>query len=76
MQKGGYRMRVFDYSFLNNGLLPASLVNLTSGIVSLKTMAGVRKDEYAGIFTELESIAKVRMPSKESLPAMSVSMLS
>ena len=60
MQKGGYRMRVFDYSFLNNGLLPASLVNLTSGIVSLKTMAGVRKDEYAGIFTELESIAKVQ----------------
>ena len=53
-------MRVFDYSFLNNGLLPASLVNLTSGIVSLKTMAGVRKDEYAGIFTELESIAKVQ----------------
>ena len=60
MQKGGYRMRVFDYSFLNNGLLPASLVNLTSGIVSLKTMAGVRKDEYAGIFTELESIARVQ----------------
>lgn len=53
-------MRVFDYSFLNNGLLPASLVNLTSGIVSLKTMAGVRKDEYAGIFTELESIARVQ----------------
>ena len=53
-------MRVFDYSFLNNGLLPASLVNLTSGIVSLKTMAGDRKDEYAGIFTELESIAKVQ----------------
>ena len=53
-------MRVFDYSFLNNGLLPANLVNLTSGIVSLKTMAGVRKDEYAGIFTELESIAKVQ----------------
>ena len=53
-------MRVFDYSFLNNGLLPASLVNLTSGIVSLKTMAGVRKDEYAGIVTELESIARVQ----------------
>lgn len=53
-------MRVFNYSFLNNGLLPANLVNLTSSIVSLKTMAGVRKDEYAQVFTELESIAKVQ----------------
>ncbi len=53
-------MKVFDYSFLNNGLLPASLINLTSSIASLKTMAGVRKDEYARVFTELESIAKVQ----------------
>ena len=53
-------MRVFNYSFLNNALLPANLVNLTSSIVALKTMAGVRKDEYAQVFTELESIAKVQ----------------
>ena len=53
-------MRVFDYSFLNNGLLPARFINLTSGIASLKTMAGVRKEEYAQVFTELESIAKVQ----------------
>ena len=53
-------MRKFDYSFLNNGLLPASLVNLTSNIAVLKTMAGVRKDEYTQIFTELESVAKVQ----------------
>ena len=53
-------MRKFDYSFLNNGLFPAGLINLTSGIASLKTMAGVRKDEYAQIFTELESIARVQ----------------
>ena len=33
-------------------------MNLTSGITSMKTMAGVRKDEYAQVFTELESIAK------------------
>lgn len=38
-------MRRFDYSFLNNGLLPAKLVNLTANIASLKTMAGVRKEE-------------------------------
>lgn len=53
-------MRKFDYSFLNNGLLPANLVNLTSSISSLKTMAGVRKEEYAKIFTELEVVAKVQ----------------
>lgn len=53
-------MRKFDYSFLNNGLLPANLVNLTSGISTLKTMAGVRKEEYTKIFTELEAVAKVQ----------------
>lgn len=53
-------MRKFDYSFLNNGLLPARLVNLTSSICELKTMAKVRKDEYAKIFTELEHVAKIQ----------------
>ena len=53
-------MRKFDYSFLNNGLLPASLINLTSGIAELKTMAGIRKEEYNKIFTELEAVAKVQ----------------
>lgn len=53
-------MRKFDYSFLNNGLLPANLINLTSGIASLKTMAGVRKEEHQQIFTELEKVAKVQ----------------
>lgn len=53
-------MRKFDYSFLSNGLLPANLVNLTSNISALKTMAGVRKEEYAQIFTDLEAVAKVQ----------------
>ena len=60
MQKGIVIMRRFDYSFLNNGLLPANLVNLTANISALKTMAGVRKEEFTQIFTELESIAKVQ----------------
>ena len=60
MQKGWHDMRKFDYSFLKNGLLPATLVNLTSDISALKTMAGVRKEEYAQIFTELEAVAKVQ----------------
>ncbi len=45
MQIGGLPIRRFDCSFLNDGLLPANLVNLTAGIASLKAMAGVRKDE-------------------------------
>ncbi len=66
-------MRKFDYSFLNNGLLPAGLVNLTASIASLKTMAGVRKDDYANVFTELElsprySLSKAQTPSRALLP--------
>ena len=53
-------MRKFDYSFLNNGLLPSGLVNLTTSIASLKTMAGVRKGGNLQIFTQLESIAKIQ----------------
>ena len=53
-------MRKFDYSFLHNGLLPANLINLTAGIASLKTMAGIRKEEHIRIFTELEAIAKIQ----------------
>lgn len=53
-------MRKFDYSFLNNGLLPSKFINLTSSIVALKTMAHVRKEEHAKIFTELEVVAKVQ----------------
>lgn len=53
-------MRKFDYSFLDNGLLPANLVNLTSVIYSLKTGAEIRKEEYEKLFVDLEKIAKVQ----------------
>lgn len=53
-------MRKFDYAFLDNGLLPANLLNLTTSIAELKTMAGLRKDEYKQIFTELEAVAKIQ----------------
>lgn len=59
-RNGGLIMRKFDYSFLNNALLPANLITLTSGIASLKTMACVRKEGYAKVFTELEAVAKVQ----------------
>ena len=53
-------MRIVDYSFLNNGFLPSNLLTLTMNIAELKTMAGIRKAEYAQIFTELEAVAKVQ----------------
>lgn len=53
-------MRKFDYSFLDNGMLPSNLVNTTSGIYALRTTAGVRKEDYPKVFTELESIARVQ----------------
>jgi Fic family protein len=53
-------MRKFDYSFLRYGNLPAQIVNMTSGISSLRTLAGIRKNEYSKVFTELEVIAMVQ----------------
>lgn len=53
-------MKKFDYSFLNNCLLPAKLLNLTTSIYSLRTMASTRKEEYAKVFTELEAVARVQ----------------
>ena len=53
-------MRKFDYSFLDNGLLPTNLINLTSAIYSLKTASNIRKEEFEKIFTELEKVAKVQ----------------
>ncbi len=53
-------MKRFDYSFLDNGLLPANLINITGTIYSLRTGADIRKDEYERIFTELEKIAVVQ----------------
>lgn len=53
-------MKKFDYSFLDNGLLPANMINITGTIYSLKTGANIRKDEYEKIFTQLEKMAVVQ----------------
>lgn len=53
-------MRIFDYSFLERGMIPAQFVNLTSSISAMKALEGVRKEENIKIFTELESIARVQ----------------
>ena len=53
-------MRKFNYSFLEKGLLPTSLINITASIYSFKTMSEIKKEQYEKIFTELEKIAKVQ----------------
>lgn len=53
-------MHIFDYSFLDNGLLPTEIVNLTSTISALKALANERRDKNQAVYTELESIARVQ----------------
>lgn len=53
-------MHIFDYSFLDNGLLPAALTNLTADIYALRSAAGFRQAANQKIFTELEQIARVQ----------------
>ncbi len=53
-------MRTFDYSFLETGTLPASLINITASIYTLKTKSGYRKGDFESIFTELEYIARLQ----------------
>ena len=45
-------MHHFDYSFLDNGMLPASLVSITSDIYALRVMAVNRKEQFENVFTE------------------------
>ena len=52
-------MRSFDYSFLEQGMLPATLVNIVSVIAELRERDKERKVSNREIFTFLESIAKV-----------------
>lgn len=53
-------MRKFDYSFLDNGNLPASIVNTIGGIYAWRTSTDARKEEHAQLFTALEKVAKVQ----------------
>jgi Fic family protein len=53
-------MHRYDYSFLDQGLLPARLINITGDIYTLQTLSLNRKEVYMDIFTELEAVAKVQ----------------
>ena len=60
MQKGAKDMHRFDYSFLDNGMLPAGLLNITTDIYSLRAMASDRKIQFEQVFSELAAIAKIQ----------------
>ena len=53
-------MHIFDYSFLDEGFLPAEIVNLTSTIAAFNAISGTRKDNNKNIYAELEKIARVQ----------------
>jgi Fic family protein len=57
---GTARMRYFDYSFLEHGMLPAGLVNVVSAIAELREREKERKDGFGEVFARLEGIAKVQ----------------
>lgn len=60
MQKGGAYMHIFDYTFLDKGLLPASLTNITANIYGLRSASGLRRSAHRQIFTELEKVARIQ----------------
>ena len=53
-------MHIFDYSFLDNGLLPAEMVNLTASIAAFNALSSERKDRNLRVYTQLEKIARVQ----------------
>ena len=60
MQKGVAYMHIFDYSFLDTGMLPAGLLNITADIYTLKAMSKGRKEQFSDVFTQLAAIAKIQ----------------
>ncbi len=53
-------MRKYDYSFLEQDKIPGNLLNVLTGIYSMKSDNDHRKEKYDAVFTELEKIAIVQ----------------
>ena len=53
-------MHIFDYSFLDNGMLPTGILNLTSTISAFKALSNERKEKNKKVYTELEAVARVQ----------------
>ena len=53
-------MHRYDYSFLDEGMLPAGMVNLIATITAFDAISSERKDSNNSVYTELEKIARVQ----------------
>ena len=53
-------MRKYDYSFLEEGSISASLINIITNIYTMKAHDDERKEKFSSVYTELEKIAKVQ----------------
>lgn len=53
-------MRKYDYTFLEQDKIPGNLINVLTGIYSMKTNNDNRKEKFNTVFTELEKIAIVQ----------------
>ncbi len=53
-------MRKYNYTFLEKDTIPGNLMNVLTGIYSMKTENDHRKDKFNTVFTELEKIAIVQ----------------
>ena len=54
-------MHIFDYSFLDEGLLPAEIVNLTATITAFNAISDTRKESNKSIYTELERLQEYNL---------------
>ena len=53
-------MRKYDYTFLEKDKIPGNLINVLTGIYTMKVSNDNRKDKFDTVFTELEKIAIVQ----------------
>ncbi len=53
-------MHIFDYGFLENGMLPAEIVNLTATISVFNAISMERQRSNGLVYTELEKIARIQ----------------
>lgn len=53
-------MHIFDYSFLENSLLPAKLIDIIGNIYALNVSSLNRQLKFADVYTELAAVAQIQ----------------
>ena len=53
-------MHTFDYSFLENGLLPTKLIDIIGNIYTLSVLSRDRQQKFTDIYTELAAVAQIQ----------------